>query len=130
MMNAPSLHLPACPRCSNVLHPFRPVWRLARHTSEKEGKQVFCLIGCAHVADIAPMTRFVREESEWTAVEAAWAKRAEELFAEVTKHWSGRSRDALRRCIEGRGNTLPGATEPLPLGESGSVADAMKSMKI
>jgi hypothetical protein len=122
MNAAPALHLPACPKCSDLLNPRRPMWRLARLTSQKEGRKVYIWLGCRHAQLFSPIERMVREESEWRETEERWAKEAASLFAEVTARWSATAREDFRRAIEGR-SSLPGATEPLPLEEARTQED-------
>lgn len=132
MNPAPSLFLPACPKCSNVFHATRPMWRLARHTTAKERRAVYIFAGCEHAQPFSPTSRLVREEEEWKAVEDAWIHAAGQIFAAVTEGWSERSIDAFRRGLEGM-SALPGATDPLPLEEAkpaDTIGDVKKAVEI
>jgi hypothetical protein len=84
----------------------RPFWRLARHTSEKEGKRVFLLAGCQHVSLVCDPKKICRTPEEWEATEAIWAKQAESLFEIMTQRWTPADQERFRRAIEGK-HSLP-----------------------
>ncbi len=126
MTAAPTFSLPACGACSNLRFPDRPKWKLAHHTTAKQGKPAYFFLGCRHAAAVADPRKLHTDPAEWAAIEAAWSEATERLFAERTARYSDVSREKFRRELAGTA-FLPGATESLSFSPDVPASTATKT---
>lgn len=110
-----AFHLPGCPLCSSIETAFRPYWRRARFTSEKNGVETLHIVGCRHAEEIFGSTKRYANEEEIGNAEDAWAHWVETAFLVRTEKWPALSRDKLRREVLGQTQLAPGTIEPLNL---------------